>query len=60
MAKRYDVQMIRTTVETFTATVEAPNEKQAAFRAAQVAPEWQPKSTSIDLAKVQWKDGGEI
>jgi hypothetical protein len=59
MAKRYDVELTRTTVETFKATVEASTEREAAFRAAQVAPEWQPKSTSVDLAKVQWKDGGE-
>lgn len=59
MSKRYEVELTRTTVETFKATVEAGTEREAAFRAAQATPDWQPKSTSVDLGRVQWKDGGE-
>jgi len=57
MAKRYDVELKRTTVETCKVTVEARSEREAAFRAALEPPEWQPKSTTIDLAEILWKDG---
>jgi hypothetical protein len=57
MAKRYDVVLTRTTVETFKATVEASSEQKACVKAAVLAgaaAEWAPKSTSIDLATVQY------
>lgn len=61
MAKRFDVELRRTTVEVARVVVEARTEREAAFRAAQqVKPEdFQPKSIATDLAEVLWRDGGE-
>ena len=58
MAKKYDVTLSRTTVETAKVSVEAKTEREAAFRAAQaVKPEdFKLASSTIDLGEVQWRE----
>lgn len=50
MAKKFQVTLVRQTEEVAHLTVEAKNQRDAAFLAARVEPEWKVKTTSTTVA----------
>lgn len=52
MAKKFQVTLVRQTEEVAHLTVEAKNQRDAAFLAAHQSPEWNVKTTSTTVADV--------